>query len=287
MADMLHLIPPHGVDGLSGQYVVQTVAVCTGDNRRVIRGLCAPLNLQTADSGIAQVVQMVDHAHVPGVHDIRTLFILVHRKILAGTLFLHQRVLVPAGLGTRAPVGIPTGHIAAEQASARIADAHGSVDKALNLQRRRRLRPNLPYLVQTHFPRQNDALRAQIVPRPGAFVVGDAGLRGNVTLAVRRVFARQCEDPHIRHDQRVHPGALEFFQMRRKAGRLVVAGHGIHRAVDFNAAAVGVRHRRGQFLIRKVSGKGAHSKTSPRQINCVRAISYRHFQPLDVPCRAQ
>ena len=52
-----------------------------------------------------------------------------HGEIFAGALFLHQGVLVAAGLGAGAPVGVPTRHIIGEQAAAGVGHAHGPVGR--------------------------------------------------------------------------------------------------------------------------------------------------------------
>ncbi|MPM43448.1 hypothetical protein SDC9_90122 [bioreactor metagenome] len=125
------------------------------------------------------------------------------------------------------------------------------------------------------------------MPRPGAFIVGNARLRGDVPLAPGGICSRQSKHAHIGRNQRVHPGALERFQMRRETGNLIVAGHCVHRAVNLHAPAVGVFHCVGKLSVGKVSGKGAHPKAGARQIYCVRPVGHGHFQPLHIPCGAK
>ena len=287
MAHVFHLVPPHGIDGLPCRRGVQTVAVGPGDDGRVVGGLGPALDLQTGEARAAQVPQVVDHAHVPGVQDIGALLVLKHREILSRTLLLHQGVLVPAGLGTGAPAGVPAGHIVGEQAPPRVADAHGAVDEGLDLQVRRGLVPDGADFLQTQLPGQDHPAGPQVVPGPGGLVVADAGLGGDVPLTPGGVLPRHGKGPQVRHDQGVHPGVRQPFQVLRQAGRLVVPGHGLDGAVDPDAVAVGKGHRLGQRLIGEVPRKGPHPKAGARQIHCVRAIEHGHFQPLHVPRRGQ
>ena len=60
--------------------------------------------------------------------------ILKDGKILPGSFFLHQRVLVAAGLRARSAVGVPAGHVVGQQAPTGIAHAHCAVAKDLELQ---------------------------------------------------------------------------------------------------------------------------------------------------------
>ena len=67
MADVLHLVPPHRVQGLPGQGGVDGVAIGPGDDGGIIGGFGPALDLQTGQAHIQQVIQMIDHAHIPGI----------------------------------------------------------------------------------------------------------------------------------------------------------------------------------------------------------------------------
>ena len=280
---MLHLVPPHGIQRLPSRYGIQTVAVGACNDGGVVRRLGPALDLQTVHAGGHQVVQMVDHAHIPAVHDVGTLLVLEHREVLAGALFLHQRILIAAGLGARAPVGVPPRHIVAQKAAPRIADAHGAVAERLQLQLRRHALPDGGDLRQTDLPRQHHPRGAQIVPRLGADVVGHGLLGADVALTVGRVPPRQRECPQIRQDQGVHPRRIQLFQMGGQRLRLVPARHGVHRGVYLHAVVVGKAHRPGQLLIREVAREGAHTKGRARQIDGVCAVQNCHLQLFPVP----
>ncbi len=230
---------------------------------------------------------MINHAHVPAVHNVRPRPVLEHGEVFAGPLLLHEVVLIPAGLGAGPPVGVPAGHIVAEQAPAAVADAHCPVDKRLQLQRPGGPRPDLPDLLQAQLPGQNHPPGPQLVPGQGGLVVGHAGLGGDVAVTPGGVPPRQGKGPHVRHNQRIHPGAVQDLQPRREAVRLPVAGHGVDGHMDPDPVLMGKADRPGQLLPGEVSRKGAHPEALPGQIHRIRAVEHRHAQALHVPRRRQ
>ena len=118
MGNMLHLIPPHGVRFPSGKGIVQAVPVRTRYNSGIVGRLGASFQLDAVHPCVQQLFQVVDHAHIPGIEDIASLFILENGEIFPGTFFLHQGVAVAAGLGAGAPVGVPPRHVITQQATA-------------------------------------------------------------------------------------------------------------------------------------------------------------------------
>ena len=282
---MLYLVPPHRIRRLAADSSVDAMAVSTGDDRRIIGRLGPPFNFETVHPGGHQFRKMVDHAQIPGVHDIRSLFILIYREIFTGALFLHKRVFIPAGLSACAAVGIPPGHIVAQQATAGIGHAHRTVNKGLQLQRGRRLSPDSCNFFQRQFPRQDYAICPQIVPGTRRLVIDNTGLRADVLRYMRRILPGQCKHPYICHDQRINSIRLQRRQIVRQPGHLVVARHSIHR--NMHAHAVGVRkaHRFLHFRFRKVPGKGTHAKGCASQIHSVGAVEHSQAQPLQIARR--
>ena len=104
VAHVLHLVAPDGVCLPARRHIVEHVAVRARHNSGVVGGLCAAFDLDAVDARVHDVVQMVDHAHIARVHDVSALLVLKDREIFSGTLFLHQRVLIAAGLGAGAAV---------------------------------------------------------------------------------------------------------------------------------------------------------------------------------------
>ena len=192
---MLHLVPPDGVCLPACGYVVDAVAVGSGDDGGIVGRLCPSFNLDAVNARVHQVFQMVNGAHIPGIENVGALFILENREVFSGSLFLHQGVLIPAGLGAGSPVGVPAGHVVAEQTPAGIADAHRPVTEGLDFQFWIHLLPDGANFVQRAFSGQHHPRCPQVKPALGAFVVGDGLLGGNVTLTVGRVFSRQHESP--------------------------------------------------------------------------------------------
>ena len=284
---MLHLVPPHRVHRPPGGHVVQHMAIGPGYDGGVIGGLGPALNLQAVHPGVHQVVQVVDHAHIPGIHDVGALLVLEHREILPGPFLLHQCVLIAAGLGAGSPVGVPPGHIVGQQAPPGIGHAHGPVAEGLQLQGRVHPAADLPYLVHPQLPGQHHSLGPQVKPRLGAGVVGNGLLGADVPLAPGGIFPGQGKGPQVRQNQGVHPGVVELFQVLRQSVHLAAAGHGVHGGVDLHPVPVGKVHRPGQLLIAEIPRKGPHAEGRPRQVHGVRPVQHGHLQLFPVPCRSQ
>ena len=152
VADVLHLVPPHRVNGAARGGIVQTVPVSAGDDGGIVGGFGPTLDLQTGQAHIQQVIQMVDHAHITGIQNIAALFVLFNGEIFAGAFFLHQGVMIAAGLSTGTAAGIPARHIIAQQTPPGIADAHGPVNKGLDLQLCRGVLPDGPNFFKAQLP---------------------------------------------------------------------------------------------------------------------------------------
>ena len=140
---------------------------------------------------------------------------------------------------------------------------------------------------QTAFPCQHHPLRAQIKPRLSADVVGDGLLSGNVLFAVRGIFPGEGERTQVGHDQGVHPGVVQLFQIFRQPDDFIVSRHGVHGDVTPDTMVMGVPHRLGQLLGGEIPREGAHSKACSGEIYRVCAVGYGHFQPLHVPGGAE
>ena len=125
-------------------------------------------------------------------------------KELPGALFLQQMVFPAAGLGADAAVAVPSGHVIGQQAAPGKADAHGAVDKGLQLQLFRRVGAHLRDLVQQHFPRQHHAACPHVMEHPSRFGVDDAELGADVQRHARRIALCQRHDAQVRHDEPVH-----------------------------------------------------------------------------------
>ena len=181
---MLHLVSPHRICGPSGNCVVQHMAVGPGHDGGVVCRFGPSLNLQAVHPGVYKVGKMVYHAHIPGVKDVCAPLILKNREIFTGALFLHKCILVAAGLGAGAPVGVAPGHVVRQQAPPGIGHAHSPVAKGLQLQLRRYPLPYGAYLLQAQFPGQDHTGGPQVIPGLSADVVGHRLLGADVPLAM-------------------------------------------------------------------------------------------------------
>ena len=76
---------------------------------------------------------MFDHAEILGVEDISSALILIDRHVLARSCLLDNGIFPAARMGTGTLVRVAPRKEVAEQTSSGIGDAHGAVDKALDL----------------------------------------------------------------------------------------------------------------------------------------------------------
>ena len=72
---------------------------------------------------------MLDHTKVFGIKNIGSALIFIDRQILSRTFFFYNGIFPTAWMGAGTLIGISSGKIIAEQASARIGNTHCSMDK--------------------------------------------------------------------------------------------------------------------------------------------------------------
>ena len=83
-------------------------------HRCYIEGLLvAPLNLDGIDARIAQLIQVLQHAQILGVHDVGAAFVFLDWVILARARFFLKRILPAARLSTVARYPAAPRHIVA------------------------------------------------------------------------------------------------------------------------------------------------------------------------------
>ena len=218
---------------------------------------------------------MIDHTHVPGIHDEGLVVLLIDGEILAGPLFLHQRILIAAGLGAHTALRVPVRHVIGQEAPPGIAHAHGPVDKGLDLQGGRCPAPDLPDFLQGELPGQDDPAGPQLMPRPGRLVIADPRLGGDMELEPGGVPLRQAEDSQVRHDGGIY-GGVQIFQPLGQAIHLAAAGHGVACHMDGHAVPMAERHRLPKPFPVKIAGKCSHPEIIPRQIDRIRPVGHGH-----------
>ncbi len=279
---MVHLVPPYLVHRTACGNVIDHMPVGTGNDGGIVGALGPALDLDAVNTGIHEIGKVVDHAHIPGIEDVSTLFVLVNGEVLPGPFFLHQGILVAAGLGTGTPVGVTAGHVVAEQTTAGVADAHGAVAEGLNLQLWVNLFADLGHFLQAAFSCQHHPLGTQVEPGLGAFVVGDGLLGGDVALAMGGILSRQGEGTQVGNDQGIHPRIVQPLQVSGQLGDFLVAGHNVHGYMGLDTMVVGEFHRLRKLLRGEVTGEGTHTEVSSCQIHRIRTVENGHFQPLHI-----
>ena len=92
--------------------------VCTGDTGCIVRSFVAALNLERGNTGLDQLRNVLDHAHILGVIQVGAASVLLDREELPRTLLLHQRIIPAARLCTGTMVGVAAGHVLRDEAAA-------------------------------------------------------------------------------------------------------------------------------------------------------------------------
>ena len=238
-----------------GQILIQCAAVGSRHAGNVVERLGAALDLQAVYARLADEVQERCRAHVVGVQDIAPVLVLADLIQLAGAGLLAQVVFPAAGLGALAPVGVAARQIVGQQAPARHAHAHGTVDKGLDLQFRRGLIPDGGNVLQGQLTGQHHPFSAQVVGRTGSGPVGDAGLGGHVDINIRRELLAGFQHTQVCHDEGIHARCGRAPDGVRQTVGLFVGGQGVHGQIDLAAAGMGVDDALGQ-LFRCEVGRG-------------------------------
>ena len=112
----------------------------------------------------------------------------------------------------------------------------------------------------------------------------DHGVKAHVTV---NTMPRNEEGTQVSHDDGVHAGVVQLFQIGGQMGNFIVSGHDVHGHMGLDTMIMGIFYRQGQFFRGEVSGKGPHTKAGTCQIHCVSAVKHGHFQPFHIPGRAQ
>ena len=104
-------------------------------------------------------------------------------------------------MGAGPLVGVPARKIVAEQAAPGIGNAHGAVNKALDLHVLRNVVPNLPDLLQGQLSGGNHTPGSQPIPELVCTIIGVVGLGADVALNLRTDFLGVGKNTGICDDQ--------------------------------------------------------------------------------------
>ena len=270
-----------------GQILIQSLAVGGGDAGDIVERLGAALDLQAVHTCLADEVDEGSGAQIVCIEDIAAVLIFADLIQLARAGLLAQIILPAAGLGALAPVCIPACHVIGEQAPARNAHAHGSVDKRLDLQLRRGLIAQGGDILQAHLTGQHHTLCTHVVSGTRSGPVGDAGLGGHVDIDLRGELLTGFQHAQIGHDKGIHTGGSSSLDGFGQAVSFLIGGQRVHGQIDLAAAGMGIDHTLGQLLRRKIGRSRPHTELRQAAINSVCSIVDGITQALQVTCRGQ
>ena len=111
MADLLCLVHDPLRKRLTVHDSIDAVTVRIRHAGNVIRGLCAALNFEARNAAFDELRNVLDHAHIAGIEDIRRFLILFDREHLIRTRALDEVIIPAARLRAIAVVCVSAGHI--------------------------------------------------------------------------------------------------------------------------------------------------------------------------------
>ena len=229
---------------------------------------------------------MLNHAHVPGVHD-KGAPVLADLEILPGTGLFYQMILPAAGLCALPTVCVTPGQIIGEQTAPGKADTHGTVDKGLDVKLLRGIVPDLPNVLQGRLPGQDYRVGTKGVEGIGCGAVDNAELRAHVPCNLGCMALGKLQYAQIRNDQSIHAGVLQEFQISGQHPQLLLPGKGVAGHIDLDVSCMRILYGPAEIRIGKVHHAGAHAKLASGKIHGVRPVKDGHFQPLPVAGRGQ
>ncbi len=246
-------------------------AIGMHDRGHVERALVAALDFEGIDAGSGQVVQVLDHAQIVGVHHVCAANVLLNGVIRTRALFLNQRVAPAARLRAEALIARAARHGGGKQAAARIRHAHGTVDEGLELKLARNGGTQIGDILHRHLARKHHARGAQVIPGARGGRVHHRSLRAHVALHMRRVLAGQGKRAHVADDQRIGARTIERFQVFGQLAQIALAHHRVHGHVHLHACVVRERNRARDVFEREILGALAHAEAVARQVNGIGA----------------
>ena len=213
-------------------------AIGSSDSGEIIDRLTSSFDLEADDSGIGKILEVIEQAHVPGIHDVGPEFIFVDREELSLTLLLFKEifslqqliifrsagilieivafqlvlehpVFPSAGVGTGTLIRVAMRKVIREEASSGICHADSSVDEEFKLHVRA-IPVDLPDLAQGNLPGKDDPFDSDLLPEFHLGPIRVVRLDRKMDLGFRVLLADHIDEPGIRHDEgigakRIHP----------------------------------------------------------------------------------
>ena len=180
-------------------------------------------------------------------------------------------------MSTRPLICIPPRQKAAEQASPRIGNAHGAVDKALHLHIRRYILPDFPDFLKGKLPGTDHPLCPQLMPEPVGHIIGVVCLRGNVDINFRADSFCQHKHSRVRDNQRVRRKLPEFFKIFFGSRQIPVMRQNVCRHMHPHVSGMGKGDSLFHILMGKVFGFGAQAESLSSYVYGVRAEQHCRF----------
>ena len=225
---------------------------------------------------------MSDHAEIPGVENIGAPLIFFDGKIFPGSALFRHRVFPSAGMRAGAPVGVSAGKPCRQQASARIGDAHSSVNKRLDLQIRRSPLTNLSDLIERELPGANHTCRPHSVPEAEGLVVCVVSLCGDVDRYIGTVLSGEGEHSRVSHQNRVRSDFLKEFKIGCGLLEVLIVRIYVCGDMYLNATFVGVTDPLPHILRAEIPGLCAQAEGLAADIYRVRSEVDRRAEHFEI-----
>ena len=195
------------------EIIINCLTICLDNCANIERSFHSAFDFQADYAGFNQIRNMVDHTKVFRIVNVSTSFVFFNGHIFTGTCFFNQMVFPTAGMGTSAFIGITTAEVIAQQASARIRNAHSTMNKGFDFHIRRNFFANFANFTQGKFSGNNHTSRTQLIPHAGTLVVGVVCLCRNMDFQIRSRFSCHSKYTQVRNQYSISTKFINFFEI--------------------------------------------------------------------------
>ena len=195
----------------AGGEAIEELPIAVGHRGDVLGLLLAPLDLEAADTGLGDLLQVVPGAQILRGNQVAAV------ELGAGVM-VGEHVVLSAGLRARAAIGASLGDHPRHEALAGIRDAQRTMHERLEAQLRHRC-VNGADVVQRVLASEHHALDAETLDDACAGAIVHGHLRRAVNLEPGIHRANEAHGTKVLHDRRVDAGVNRLAEMAQRVGQ--------------------------------------------------------------------
>ena len=261
----LDLVREGGINGF---------AIDARDAGNVFRRLEPALDFETGDTQLHEARDFLHRGKILRAEKIASV------AEIAGFAIHHQLIGHSTGLRAFAAIRAALAEALAGEALPGIGHAERAVDEDFQ---RHRLLPELLQLPQTALPREHRAVETEAVHHGQAFRRSDRHLCARVDFQTRCHPAREHNEPHVLHDDRIHSRRLQQTQLLLRIREFAGEDECVHGHESAHAVRMKKLHQLRQLLLREVVSAQPGIEARQSEVDRVRTVSHRGAGTLHVP----